>query len=327
MKQPRLAALLCVFIMGTSHAADAPPQAVPAWLERMLTAANTLDYSGISVYMGDGPLQSMRIIHRIGRQGDEVHTITLNGEAREVQRRRDKVVQIYPDRRLIVEGLNWANPFALALPKNPATLLSYYTFRELGEDRQADRPCLRTAVVPKDANRFGYRLCLDKQTGLLLDAQLLDHDGSIRQQVIFAQVQIGQSIARAQMASPDNWKGFQRRNLQPPRDHEAPTTSPPRWQVEQFPPGFRLMAYEPDYPLAPDISAAHLVASDGLASISVFVTRPNTATAIFSGDTRYGSLNAYGVLREGYQIVVIGEVPYQALHLIGQSIHRIQPDS
>lgn len=327
MKLQRVAALLCLLVCRSPQAKDSTPGPIPSWLNRMLNAASTLNYSGISVYMGDGPLQSTRVIHRVGAQGDEVHTITLNGEHREVQRYKEKVVQIYPSRKLIIEGLNWANPFALALPKNPAVLLPYYAFEEIGADRVAGRPCLRTAVLPKDDFRFGYRLCLDDETGLLLDAQLLDHDGSIRQQVLFTQIKIGQPIPQSELGYDGNLSGYQHRSLQPPQGQDKLEQMAEQWQVTQLPPGFTLTHREQKYPLERDVLATHLVLSDGLASISIFITRPTSATALFSGDTRHGSLNAYGLLREGHQIVVIGEAPYKTLELIGQSLRSARPDS
>jgi len=327
MKLQRTAALLCLLVCSSTQAEDPAPEPVPSWLNRMLTAANTLNYSGISVYMGDGPLQSTRVIHRVGVHGDEVHTITLNGEHREVQRYKEKVVQIYPNRKLIIEGLTWANPFALALPKDPTVLLPYYAFQEIRTDRVAGRPCLRTAVLPKDDYRFGYRLCLDKETGLLLDAQLLDHDGSIRQQVLFTEVKIGQPIPPSELRYHGNLKGYQHRSLQPPQDRDRLEPMAEQWQVTQLPPGFKMTGSQQQYPLERDVVATHLILSDGLASISIFITRPTSATAIFSGDTRHGSLNAYGLLRDGYQIVVIGEAPYKTLELIGQSIRPARPSS
>jgi len=89
-------------------------------------------------------------------------------------------------------------------------------------------------VLPKDDYRFGYRLCLDKETGLLLDAQLLDHDGSIRQQVLFTQIKIGQPIPPSELRYHGTLKGYQHRSLQPPQDHDQLEQAAEQWQVTQL---------------------------------------------------------------------------------------------
>jgi sigma-E factor negative regulatory protein RseB len=67
----------------------------------------------------------------------------------------------------------------------------------------------------------------------------------------------------------------------------------------------------------------HLVYSDGLAAVSVFVERQGVENGEFMlGTHRMGAMHAYGVVSDGHRITVIGEVPARTVELIGGSVTR-----
>ncbi|MEA2094813.1 MAG: sigma-E factor regulatory protein RseB domain-containing protein, partial [Pseudomonadota bacterium] len=52
------------------------------WLEGMSSALRGLDYDGIFVYLHDGRLEAMRIIHRVDGEDERERLVSLNGSAR-----------------------------------------------------------------------------------------------------------------------------------------------------------------------------------------------------------------------------------------------------
>ena len=66
----------------------------------------------------------------------------------------------------------------------------------------------------------------------------------------------------------------------------------------------------------------HMIFSDGLASVSVFIEAVKENEKSFVGVSRRGAVNVYGGLLNGHQVTVVGEVPTATVKSIGQSIVR-----
>jgi sigma-E factor negative regulatory protein RseB len=68
----------------------------------------------------------------------------------------------------------------------------------------------------------------------------------------------------------------------------------------------------------------HIVLSDGLASVSVFIAKPAGDKDLFEGESQQGSMHAYARRLAGHQITVVGEVPRRTVEMIGSSL-RYRP--
>ena len=66
----------------------------------------------------------------------------------------------------------------------------------------------------------------------------------------------------------------------------------------------------------------HLVYSDGLAVVSVFVEKAEdkTKSSVLSGLTHMGAVYAFGKVIEGHQVTVVGEAPAITVDMIGMSV-------
>ena len=73
-----------------------------------------------------------------------------------------------------------------------------------------------------------------------------------------------------------------------------------------------------------DNKSLHLMYSDGLASVSVFIELSESSTHRLSGASKMGALNAYGKQMDGAQITVMGEVPEATVATIAESMERTQ---
>ena len=65
----------------------------------------------------------------------------------------------------------------------------------------------------------------------------------------------------------------------------------------------------------------HLVYTDGLAAVSVFVEKRGEDSKPFMlGPSRMGAVNALGSRVDDYQVTTVGEVPAETIALIGGSV-------
>jgi sigma-E factor negative regulatory protein RseB len=86
------------------------------------------------------------------------------------------------------------------------------------------------------------------------------------------------------------------------------TQSSPRWQPAKLPPGFHLASHS--HKTGTDGVYEHMVYSDGLAAVSVYVEQQDAGGAeVKPGVSQLGTNNAYTRKQGGLQITVIGEVP------------------
>ena len=65
---------------------------------------------------------------------------------------------------------------------------------------------------------------------------------------------------------------------------------------------------------------AHLVFTDGVASVSVFVEPRKANGAPAEGPSRVGSSSAFSTVVEGHQVTVVGEVPPNTAEFIARQV-------
>ena len=122
---------------------------------------------------------------------------------------------------------------------------------------------------PKDGMRYGHKLWADTNSGLLLKAQLLNEHNVPIEQFVFTDIEIGVKIERDTMRPtyrppPPDWET----RLSLPGDVVQQDTG---WMVKDLPPGFSKIV-EGYRTLRGKVGpVAHLVYSDGLVAVSVFV--------------------------------------------------------
>jgi sigma-E factor negative regulatory protein RseB len=81
------------------------------------------------------------------------------------------------------------------------------------------------------------------------------------------------------------------------------------WRAEQLPAGFMLTVSRYEYTDSANQPRVHMVYTDGLASVSVFIDMAVAASEQAEGLSMMGAANAYSVMRDGHLITAMGEVP------------------
>ena len=318
-----LGGLLCAAFTNAGVAGEsaANPQ---QHLDRMVRAAQTLNYVGTFVYRNGATIQSMRIIHRFGSEGERERLVAMSGAAREVIRDRERVTCILPDSQSVV--VSKSRPGTFPRPKlfeSDAGFGRFYALSVHKGGRIAGRYTELVAVEPNDRFRYGYRLWMDRDTGLLLKSELIGDDAEIVEQLVYTNIDWPAEISDELLEPEISGAGYTWYN-DDKRDAASASeaVAEPGWYPQWLPDGFQLRDHARDPILASRDPVEHLVFSDGLASVSVFIERLDTTSKPLDGLSSMGAVNAYGIMVDDLQITVVGEVPAATVERIATSITR-----
>ncbi|MBX2869259.1 MAG: MucB/RseB C-terminal domain-containing protein [Acidiferrobacterales bacterium] len=290
------------------------------WLMRINEAAAELSFAGNFVYIHDNEVEAMEVIRRVTRGHMQERLFALNGEAREVVRDQDRVWCYIPDKNMGVHDYRQAtgSGFPKILPNDLNDLKKNYDF-SLGETlRIAKRMAQKVKVIPKDTYRYGYNLWADVETGLLLRSDLVDHHGEIVEQYLFVDIEIGIDIKDSELESVTNkdqlvWFGMDRPNLTAKVDRQ-------QWFIENPPAGFQLTKHIRRMTPMEMEEEEHLVFTDGLSSVSVFVKKARKGQSNMVGLSRMGAVHAYRDTMRDHWITVMGEVPAETVTALAAEI-------
>ncbi len=87
-----------------------------------------------------------------------------------------------------------------------------------------------------------------------------------------------------------------------------------------MPGGFKLSVATQSPIAGSETPVEHLVYSDGLATVSVFIEDPNTKAEVSEGFSTMGSTNAFSLTLRGRKVTAVGEVPRQTVRTIASSL-------
>jgi sigma-E factor negative regulatory protein RseB len=309
---------LLTLISASSFAADQTPPA-QTLISQMSEANHELNYEGVFIYRRQGKMDTMRIIHKVDKNGVKERIVSLTGFAREVIRDKNSVTCILPDDESVMVEKSSPRQFKISqLPEKISKVSDYYTFSIAGQERVANRPAWVVDILPRDDYRFGYKLWIDLESKLLLKSELKNKEGVVLEQFFFAKLQIIEEI-------PDEW-------LQPEISgvgytwHDNSSEDSPvhkddvSWKATWMPDGFVMSDQEKqsiDESLMP---VEHLMYSDGLALVSVFVEKLDKPVNIVTGHSSMGGVNTFSTMTDSYLITAVGEVPRDTVKLFARSV-------
>jgi sigma-E factor negative regulatory protein RseB len=319
MAVPASALLGAALLLGSALApvpalADEPL----ALLQKIAQGSRQLTYSGTFVYRSGQRVDTSRIVHAV-IGGIEVERIeALDGSPREVMRAGTEVKCFFPDENLlIVENRPAQRGFPALLPTGLGSLQEYYVIRAGDPARVAGMYSRALRLEPRDALRYGHEFWMDHASGLLLKANLIGERGEVLESFAFTQVSIG--------GAPDHVALKPRFHGEHVRVQQVRTSElrgdDTGWVFRNMLPGFRKLAAmkrqsAPDQP-----ESLHVVFSDGLASISVFIEAGGAAGEANALATM-GPVNIYRRQLGDHRLVVMGEVPTVAVKRLGDGIER-----
>jgi sigma-E factor negative regulatory protein RseB len=296
-------------------------QEASAWLQRAAGAARGLNYVGTIVYEHGGRVETSRLVHLL-ESGSEFEKLTnLDGPAREVVRNNDLVRCYYPDAKIIrIEPRSFRNAFPSLLPQQLNALAAHYFFRKGELARVAGMETQAYVFEPKDGLRYGHKFWADIATGLLLKARLLNEKNEPIEQFAFTDIQIvaklDHDLVKPSFSSvAADWQVRE----SPPGEVQPQETG---WVVKDLPAGFAKVVEGFRTLRGKSAPVAHLVFSDGLVAVSVFVeAAPPSPQPV--GLSQQGGINVYSRQLDDHLVTVLGEAPGATVRQIAYSVaHR-----
>jgi sigma-E factor negative regulatory protein RseB len=309
--------LACAFALS-ARAADNDAR---DWFERMSRALATQNYDGRFVHLNGSRSELMRIVHRVDKGKVVERLVSLDGSGREIIRNETEVVCYLPDKRtVLIEKRTDSRSLLAALPNYSADLDEHYSIEKLGKvARTLGRKTQTLLVRPRDQYRYGYRLWLDQETAMPLKSQLFDRDGRVIEQILFAELNLRERIPAEELkpaVSAENYRVLR-------QDQESPRlagTTAVGWEVLRPPAGFRMSAWRLQAIAGSATPVLHLVYSDGLASVSVFIEPLDAAVERMRGLSRVGAASVFSRQVNGRQVTVLGEVPAATVEAIAAGL-------
>jgi sigma-E factor negative regulatory protein RseB len=296
-------------------------------LEKMGSAANTLNYDGTFSYQSGRKLQSIRIIHRSDENGQIERVISLNGAAREVIRTNDLVTCIYPDgKRVHVNRRPLGKGFPSDFLRRLSSATPYYTITLGNQQRIAGRHAQELIISPVDDYRYGYRLLVDKKNALLLKSELVSAKNHVLETFAFSSIDFDKPITREMLQPEITGKQMKWNRSDPhPTKQTSEISNLSMWKVGWLPEGFVLVAQQNRLKALTGNAVEQRVYSDGLSSVSVFIEKIHAAHQHLKGMSRMGAVNAFGTIMNSHFVTVVGEVPTETVDKIGTSIYYGKP--
>jgi sigma-E factor negative regulatory protein RseB len=317
-------AALC--LVAQVWAAGAAGQSDPReWLARTDEALSKRNYEGVFVHEHAGESETLRVIHRVDGEGVSERLLSMDGSGREFIRKGAQLICYLPDQHLVlVEKTPDAALLLTGLPRIDASAAGQYGISELARTRVSGRDARVIAIVPTDQLRYGYRVWIDEGTAMPLKTQLRDSHGGVLEQIVFTSLNMLAHIPKAQLEPAVDAHGYRwiRRESEPV-DSSALTVS---WEANTLPAGFHMTASARQ--MLPSGAVEHLVFSDGLASVSVFVEVGRAAGSSIREDdaATLGTSSAYSTVVQGYRVTAVGEVPPETVRVIARAIHNTGQD-
>lgn len=287
-------------------------------LQKAARAARELSYKGVFVYQSGPNAKAVQITHMNYGQGEYARIEVLDGTPREVLSQGSDVVIFSPrHEKVIIEKRRGQNLFPALLPANMDIIKASYQARVGGQERVGGRDGQVVFLDPRDHYRYGYKFWADREYGLLLKSLTTNERNEPMEQIAFNQLSL---------LNTQNMDWFQP-NVDPGKSYimeeiapAASTLAVDDWTVSQLPAGFRKIDQVKRMVPGKPAPVTHLIFSDGLAAVSLFIEPLSKGVRPKTGHTTMGATNFYATVVDGHQIIVVGEVPEATVSQIASAV-------
>ena len=293
------------------------------WLKKIYAATEKLSYTGTFVYQQGDHSETSRLTRVVDATGVHERLEVLDGTPREIIRFNEEVKCYIPSTMTVkVDRQMQTGPFP-AMRAEVRDFAANYNIRKAETERIAGYDCQAIVLEPKDNLRYGHKLWADVNSGMLVKAKTFNEKGEAIEQFAFTQLQVGGRIDRDQVKSRFAGKGRDWRVES--NDMVAADLARHGWLLKSVPPGYRKVT-EMKRNVGASVDVGHIVLSDGLAAVSVFIEAlGNKAAPTPLGLSRQGAVNVFTRKLDSYLVTVVGEVPAESVKLIAQNVEHRRP--
>jgi sigma-E factor negative regulatory protein RseB len=293
------------------------------WLQKIYTASERLSYTGVFVYQHGEQVETSRVTRIVDADGVHERLEALDGTPREIIRVNDEVKCYLPRSMTVkIDRQKDLKPFRFRI-ENAGAIAEQYNVRKAGIERVAGYDCQALILEPKDNLRYGHKLWAELSSGLLVRDKVFNERGEMVEHLSFTQLQIGGRLDKELLRSRFSPTGSDWRI----ENHAVVEASLAAhgWILKALPRGFRTVT-ELKRDLGGGHEMTHVVVSDGLAAVSVFI-EPVAAKGQSprAGASRQGAVNIYSRTLDQHVITAVGEVPAEGVRLIADAVERRAP--
>ena len=323
--------------MPTLASAD---NAAVALLNRMNQALHQLNYTGTLVLIQGNNVSSLQVDHTVVNGVQNERVVRLNEAGSEVSRE--------------LKG------FSLALvPRISPEMEKVYSFDMGRENRVANIPCRIITARPKDRERYLQKYCIDTVSGMLLDYMLVGKSHKPVEQFMFTTIEIrlpesvaetnSRGLCRNNCSTSSTAINSDSGATTAILDQSVTAVIPVQsnasmqmqsetmlrqisnavleddWVMEALPVGYEIsQAPHMKQGASSDENnvTKHYIVSDGLSSLSVFVSPLTNDIPSGPIELNSGALNVVTQEKGGHMITVVGEVPELTLKNIVKNLRK-----
>ena len=312
---------LCLFLASAGVLAEPIAQDDLIWLKKMVAAAHQTNYTGTFIYQSGSYVETSRITHLSDGENEHERLEGLDGVRSEIIRKNDQVWCYLGDRKVMVAKLDGARTFPALLPQQFVLLQENYVIRRAEESRVAGFSAHGIVFQPRDKMRYMHKMWAHVDSGLLLKAVVLDESSRVIEQYAFTQLKIGGDIDRKWIVPNKSPNQLVDQNISgnaASADHAIQKAS--GWLVYALPAGFKKTTEVSRYLQGTNKLVTHLVYSDGLAGISVFIEKLGDRSGVKQGLSGKGLIHVFTKVLDENLLTVIGEVPPRTVIQVAESV-------
>ena len=306
----RLLALVAVLLAASAARAEDLSQAdALSWLQHIANAARQLNYVGTFVYQHGDAVESSQLVHMTDGHGEWEKLTTNDGRRCEVVRVNEQLSIFLPDLKMIrIERRSAKRTYPALPPEQLGAITDFYVLRKAEVERVAGYDAQVLELEPRDSYRYGHKFWAETGSGLLVKARMTNDRHQVLEQFAFTQLTIGtpftlDRVKPSYSASNPEWKTVRSWSDETPGADLG-------WVVKSPPPGFRkVMEMRRSKEGDPAATRIHLVLSDGLAAVSVFIEPIVPGGRAADGAAQHGVINIFSRTLGDQRITALGETP------------------
>lgn len=282
-------------------------------LQQMRNAILTLNYELAFINVTRGNIESLRYRHAIIDSQPLAQLLQMDGASREILMRGSEVSYFFEQG---VEPFSISGDYIVdAMPAivfaDFKRLENYYDFIPVGRARVANRICQVIRIVAKDGYRYNYVVWVDSETKLPLQIELLDRNSETLEQFRVISFVVDNKVK-------DSIAGLMTLQLPPLLPQNPKDKSKFIWENSWLPEGFTEVSNSRRNLSNITAPIESRLFSDGLFSFSV-----NIMSIEHENPSQYlheGRKTIYTEVRQGHEIVVVGEIPQSTAKRIASSV-------
>lgn len=285
------------------------------WLNALSQSLKTRNFSTSFVVIKNNHAEPYHWFHGVDEEGKELEVLSLlNGPRRDVLRKNEVVSYIEPELPpYSVQTSQISGPIPAIFSGDISTLQENYDFISLGKSRVLGRSAQIIRIVSKDQHRFGYRLWLDQESGMLLKMSLITRKGKVLEQVQFTHLEFSKTL-------PEPLKQLQATELPQVVDVLKHLNNESlHWQINWLPNGFEKVRANQHRLSITKQATEFMLFSDGLVDVSVYVNK----SAVNHREPEFVMNGATGIFNQvvkGVEVSVVGKIPSITAQSIADSV-------